>query len=715
MKSVKSSKSIKTVKSKIDIDELNKVTEELTKHQVVKSKTNGMKDITKINQDPETYANSVSIERLVTILQKMSDYYYGEARPLVEDDVYDVMLDVLRERDPNNAFFFQTGVEKTTDKDVELPYPMPSLNKIKPGEKSLERWFKNYTGPYMVMDKLDGISIQVYKKDDGEVDLFTKKQTGMGTSKLHLLKYLVDKKVLNKLPKGTSVRGELVISQQDFKKLEDLNLGLKNPRSAMSGLVNTDKLDTRIAEMAQFITYGILYPRYSIEEQLDKLKKWGFKTVWNERLEYDDLIEGAEDDDDNENSIKTIEEKLMNILSERREVSDFLIDGLVLTDNSKEYEHTDEDPKYSMAFKMNSTTNMKDATVEEVIWEPTMYGYLQPVIRIQPVELSGNTIVTYVTAHNAKYVQDNKIGKGSVIKIVRSGDVIPYIVSVVKPAKKADMPKMKTEWNESGVEIIVVDPSEDVKAKIKIKQNLHFFRKIGVKFLSEATVTKLYEAGYESVSSIVSASSNKDKNPYKISGLGAKMVTKIYDQIDKAFLKIKLPELMSGSLMFGRGLGVRKIREIIKMYPDILSFDDEDDLEEKILQVPGFSNILAKKFATNLAQFKEFLEELRENCSYDLTFKPAKKSVKSIKSDKSDKTSKTDVNMSNEVVVMTGFRSDPITEFIENNGGRISSGVSKNTTLVLYVGDKSSSKLKKAQDLGITIMPREEFEKKYDI
>lgn len=679
----------------------------------------GLKDLDKITNDPEQYARDITIERLVTILQKMSDFYYNEDRSLVEDDVYDIMVDVLRERDPKNAYLFQTGVTKTTDKDVELPFPMPSLNKIKPGEKTLARWFKTYKGDYMLMDKLDGISMQLYKDKSGNVDIYTKKQTGMGTSKKHLLKYLVEDKILKALPNDTSVRGELVISQEDFEKIKEYDPSLKNPRSAMAGLVNTDKIDTRIAEKAKLVTYGILHPRFTIQEQLEKLKKWGFNVVWNSIMDIDDLIDSANDDevdnntdndtdtDDSIGNIVKIENTLKHILGERKEVSDYLIDGIVITDNSKIYPHENEDPKYSMAFKMNSTSNMKDVEVEEVIWDPTMYYFLKPVIRIKPTVVSGNVTVTYVTAHNAKYVFDNKIGKGSIIKIVRSGDVIPYIVSVVKQAKEADMPKLNYKWNETEVDIIVTKPDEETKRKIYIKQIYHFFRTIGVKFLSDGTIAKLYDNGYTDIFKIVKAASNKDTNPYDINGLGEKGMTKIYNQIDKALTNVKLPELMSASLKFGRGLGTRKIREITKKHPNIMDMcdDDENDIELEILTIPGFSYILAHKFAQNLREFGDFVDSIRQVSKYKLDFTPAKTKQNTIKNNV----------MANQVVVMTGFRSQPIQEFIENNGGKISSGVSKNTTIVIHAGGKLSAKLTKAMDMGITLMTRDEFEKKYKI
>ena len=709
------------------------------------NKKSSIRDLDKIQDDPEKYAKSVTVERLVTILQKMSDYYYGDSRPLVEDNIYDAMYDVLKKRDPTNAYLFQTGVEKTTDKDVELPYFMPSLDKIKPGEKPLPRWFKTYKGPYIIMDKLDGISVQIYKDKDGNIDLFTKKRTGMGTSKKHMLKYLVNKKTLEKIPNGTSIRGEVVISRKDFEDVVEFEPELKNPRTAMSGLMNTDKIDTRIAEKAQFITYNILYPRYKLEDQQKKLKSWGFSVVWNKKYKKTDLeiisntneesdeeIDEESDEEINEELSKEqiIENNLKDILIDRTTNSDFLVDGIVLYDDAEIYDHTDANPKYAMAFKMNDSANMKEAIVEEVIWDPSMYGDLRPVVRIKPVVLSGKTTVTYCTAHNAKFIKDKKIGKGSIIKIIRSGDVIPKIMQVIKPSAKPDMPDIEYEWNETGVQIMVVNPSDDILRRIYIKQILHFFRKLGVKFLSEGIITKLYDAGYETILSIMELADTKNTKPYKISGLGEKMVQKIYEQIDRAMGKVKLPELMSGSLKFGTGLGVRKIKEIVKKYPNIIDMNElsEDDLIDLIIKIKGFSDILATKFASNLDSFCEFLEELRSNTSYDLSFKvetkQVKKKVKKIKKDNTDKSSDSEsdkketkeIDMSDQTVVMTGFRSDQITEFIENNGGKVTSSVSKNTTLVIYVpSDKGSGKIDKAKDLGIKTMTRKDFEEKYNI
>lgn len=633
-----------------------------------------MKNINTIVLNPTNYAHSITIKKLVSLLQKLSDVYYTETNSLVSDDVYDALYDVLKERDPNNAYFFQTGVKKTTDKDVVLPYQMPSLNKIKPNEKALERWFNNYTS-CVIMDKLDGISIQIHKNDNGEIDMYTKKQTGMGTSKLHLLKYVVSDSVLNKIPNNTSIRGELVISQKDFKKLNN-NDEFKNPRSMMSGLVNTDKLDVRIANKAQFIAYSIINPRYKIYKQLSILNKWGFKTVWYDNIEFE--------------NVEQTEAHLIRLLSERKSNSEFLIDGLVITDNANIYEHSDTAPKYAIAFKMNMEENMKEAIVEEVEWTPTMYGYLQPVIRIKPIILDGNVTVTYVSAHNARYIYDNNIGKGSIIRIIRSGDVIPYIVSIVKQNDEPDMPTMKYKWNETKIEIIVRKPTQEILDKIQIKQNTHFFKTINVKHMSEGIITKIYDAGYKTIMSILRASRDKDASLYDINGLGEKIIEKIYDQIDKSFKKIKLAELMAGSLQFGRGFGVKKLNAIVKKHPNIL--DVKQNIKSLILDIDGFSDNLADKFCENIDNFKKFLKSINKIYNIQIEQKIETKQI-----------------MKNEIVVLTGKRNSIISEFIENNGGKISSSVSKNTTLIIHDGDVNGSKMQKARELKIKQMTNEEF------
>ena len=81
-----------------------------------------------------------------------------------------------------------------------------------------------------------------------------------------------------------------------------------------------------------------------------------------------------------------------------------------------------------------------DTIVTQVNWLPSKNGYTIPVIHYEPVKLSGSTIVK-TTGFNAKYIKENKIGPGAVIRIVKSGDTIPYIIDIIKKAEEPSLPK----------------------------------------------------------------------------------------------------------------------------------------------------------------------------------------------------------------------------------------------------------------------------------
>jgi NAD-dependent DNA ligase len=293
------------------------------------------KEIAEILKDPTEYANNLEISKLVKLLQKLSDAYYSDIE-IVDDSIYDKLEAVLKKRDQDNKFLFQTGVSNKDKTDVELPYTMPSLNKIKPKEKELKKWFKKYEGSYIIMDKLDGISVQLHKNNKGQIELYTKKQTNIGTSKKYLIEHLINKKALDKMPNNTSIRGEVVISKKDFEPFKD---EFKNPRSVVAGLMNTDKIDNRIAKVAKYIVYDILSHKEKIKNKLKKLEDWGFDTVWNCEIgDVQDASQDASDDnDDEQDNQEDMEQKLIKILLERKIKSDYLIDGLVVFDNSQGY------------------------------------------------------------------------------------------------------------------------------------------------------------------------------------------------------------------------------------------------------------------------------------------------------------------------------------------------------------------------------------------
>ena len=650
--------------------------------------------IEKVKSNPTDIAESMSDEDLTKLLTKLSDAYYNTDTPLVEDSVFDVLFDALKIRDPTNKFFKEAGAPvKVERKKVKLVYPMGSLNKIKPTSGDLDTWIKKFKGPYILSDKLDGVSAQIYN-DNGDLKMFTRgkgtDEGNVGEDISHLLKY-INVGNINLLPKDASIRGELIIKRGNFEKIKD---EFKNIRNTVSGVVNSKTLDTRIAKLVDFVAYSILNPAYSQDRQMLQLEEWKVNVV-----EY--------------KMIKTISTKILEeYFKDRRKNSLYDVDGIVCVDSSKVHKLVPGYPEYGFAFKMVLDDQHTIATIKQIIWEPSMDSYLKPVIEIIPVELGGTT-VTFATAHNAKMVYDNKLGKGAKIKIVRSGDVIPYIMEVTQPAKKPDMPNIPYVWNETEVDIMIdydEEIDEEILDKVKVKLLTHFFKYIGVKFLSEGLITKLVENGYDSISEILGAD---EKDLYTIDGLGKKSITKIYKEINDKMKSVNLYTFMAATHLFGRGFGERRIKEILKAFPNILHEKlTKKELKKNIIGIDGFSDITAAQFAENLDEFKKFCVDL--NAIYDISHITKKK-------DTNKKTTENKENgndkLKDKTVVFTGVRDKDLELYIENSGGKVSSSVSKNTDIVIHSDnpDTSNSKYEKAKELKIKLISITDFKKEFKL
>jgi len=641
--------------------------------------------LAEINDDPVNFSTYTDIEKFVDIMKKFNEAYHSTDKPLITDKIYDILFDNLKRRDPNNKFFKEIGAPIKIEKEmVKIPFPMGSLSKIKPDDGFLEKWLKKFKGPYVISDKLDGISAQIYNDPKNGIKMYTRGEMtdegNIGQDISYILQYInVD---TSHIPIGTSIRGELIVQKDEF---EEAKTSYKNIRNAVGGLITSKKsFDKDFARLVRFVGYAVIHPEYPQEEQMKLLKKWKIHLV-TYKIEK-----------------KLTEEMLKEYLITRRKNSEFNIDGIVIMDSSKEYKVIPGYPEYGFAFKMVLDDQYTIATIKNVIWEPTMDSYLKPVVEINPVELVGTT-VSRATAHNAKMVFDNKINKGAQIKIIRSGDVIPYIMEVIKPAKTPSVPDVPYKWNDTEVDYIIdydKDVPQEILDQVKMKLILHFFRKIGVKFLSEGMITKLYNEGYQDVADIIGA---PEEDLYDIEGLGERSVKKIYSEIYKGLDNVDLPLFMAASHM-DRGLGERKIKEIIAKYPNIMKENwSKKEFIEKIKEVDGFSNKLAERFVDNFKTFKDFFKSI--NDVYDLSH------ILKVKEVKQEGTL-----FAGKSICFTGIRDKKLEDFITNNGGKISSSVSSKTNILVHAddADKSSSKFKNAIKYETETLSISAFKKKYN-
>ena len=131
-----------------------------------------------------------------------------------------------------------------------------------------------------------------------------------------------------------------------------------------------------------------------------------------------------------------------------------------------------------------------ETKVLDVIWHPSKDGLLKPVVTYQPVNIGGNNNVK-ATCNNARFVMDNKIGKGAIINIIRTNDVLPKVVGVVKPAKVMILPPYDYDWNESKVEFVLTNKNDN--KSVAVKRLVRFSQHFKLKNINEELIKKLYQ------------------------------------------------------------------------------------------------------------------------------------------------------------------------------------------------------------------------------
>ena len=603
--------------------------------------------------------------QLEQMIEKANASYYNE-QPLLTDNEYDIVKEFLEKKFPQNKVLKEIGAPITKNK-VRLPYEMASMDKIKPDTDALHNWTKRFPGPYVVSCKVDGVSA-LYTTEKGSAKLYTRGNGTVGQDISYLIPYL-------QLPtnKNITIRGELLISKSDFEKY--LKSSFANPRNMVSGIVNQKKIDENIKYL-HFVAYEVIHPEMIPSEQMNFLTSISVESILYTIVPH------------------LSNELLSNILLEWRKEYIYEIDGIIVTDD-RIYPRKSGNPEHAFAFKMVLSDQMAEAKVVDVIWTASKDGYLKPRVRIEPIHLGG-VVIEYATGFNAAFIENNKIGVGALIEIIRSGDVIPHIKNVTQAAETAKMPTVPYVWNENHVDILLEDVTTD--PTVKEKNITGFFHGLGVDGLSSGNVRRIMDTGYTTVPDIVHMT---ESDFLKVDGFKQKLASKIYNGIKDKLQHASLVQLMTHSNIFGRGMSDKKIEAIIKDYPTILT--SKKSLQEKIKEVStvkGMATKSAENFVNRIDIFKQFLSEIDKEDKLVNT----KESVSGVNAS----------SVYNKNIVMTGARDKELIEYLKNVGANVMGTVNKNTFILIAhdVNDKSS-KIEEAIKLQIPVLSVKDFKEKY--
>ena len=638
-------------------------------------------------KSPVELVNKISNKKLTEFIMLFADNYYNNTNPNIDisDEVFDKLVEILKIRDPKSKYFTSIGAPIINDK-VKLPFPMFSLNKVKPD--NIDKWVVNHKGPYSLSDKLDGMSAMLYNGH-----LYKRGQGLDGQDIGYLLKHINIGDVNLDDIRDVAIRGELIISKENFKVINKDGV-FKNARNAISGIVNCKNPNKEIIKYVDFVAYNVVSPIIKQEDQYSYLESKGFNVVNYcnvDNINVDGLVE---------------------LTNKRKNEGKYEIDGIVIIDNVMSYdirsgnkESVNQNPSYSVAFKFLNEDNIIECVVENVEWNISRYNYLKPKVKISPVYLMGS-VINYATAHNAKFIVDNKIGKGSIINITKSGEIIPKIISVVK-GSNPEMPTVKYHWNKNNVDIIIDNETED-----KQKQKLLFeLKSNNIKFFNQKAADKLVDNGIYDICSII----GEDQLIIRLFGkvMGAKMIKSLKDNLELSGIE----ELMVGSGIFGRGIGIKKLMLANKI--DIRNWD-----EKRLIEIKGLGKENVKLLVDGKEMFIKYYSALKNKCELNgIKIAELNKDCNNENISEDNKDNINDSNISESInkqkllnmkIVFTGFRNKELENEIIKNGGLIVNSVSgKTNILIVDKLESNSSKINKAKQLKVDIVTEEQFRKKY--
>ena len=639
------------------------------------------------------------MQELVQLLNQAGKAYYQDAKEIMSNHEYDRLYDELLVLEQELGITMANSPTVNVGYEVlsELPKerhekPMLSLDKTKETDR-----LKEFVGEKkaVISWKLDGLTI-VLTYENGEL----KKAVTRGNGEVGEV-ITNNAKVFQNVPLRIAYRGELilrgeaVIGYRDFEKIneeiEDVDAKYKNPRNLCSGSVRQLNNEITARRNVQFYAFSLVKAegvdfQNSRNIQLEWLKEQGF-----------DVVEHYEVTKD------TLEERV-RFFAEHIEENDIPSDGLVLTYDDIAYGQslgsTAKFPRDSFAFKW--ADEIRETTLREIEWSPSRTGLINPVAIFDPVELEGTT-VSRASVHNLSIMEELELGIGDTIQVYKANMIIPQIAENLTRSGMAPVPECcpacggETEIRQVSDTKTLYCTNPDCGAKHIKAFSLFVSRDaMNIDGLSEATLEKFITRGFIRHFSDIFHLERYGEEIRSMEGFGEKSYKNLQDSIEKA-RTTTLPKLIYG-------LGIANIGlSNAKMICRAFDYDVEKMLQadvEALNEIQGVGDVIARAFVDYFAvedhreEFFRLLEEVKIP---------------------EEETTQEEQIFAGMNFVITGSvehfaNRNEAKEVIESKGGKVTGSVtSKTNWLINNDVESTSSKNKKARELGIPIISEDTF------
>lgn len=650
-----------------------------------------MSDLFDIEAASKESAKSVRVKELARLIKKYQDSYYnGEAE--ISDAEFDSLWDELKSLDPQNPILKKVGADSGNFPKARHVMPMGSQEKAADPEQFFA-WAKKHSyDEYLVEYKLDGASLELQYEHGKLVRAVTRGDGTIGDDITVNAKKM--RGVLSVLKDSSSftggVRGEVIMTHSTHKSFFS---DKANCRNAANGLMK--RKDGEGVEHLDFVCYDALStdgenPFSDEEEKIKWLVKNGFATV---------PLYIAKNPEDVVNYRAEIMEKRASL--------EYDIDGLVVKERAIDFADASRArPERQIAFKFSLEEAV--SIVRDVEWSESGATYT-PVAIFDPVELAGTT-VRRASLANPDTLRKLGVKIGSHVVVVKRGEIIPKIESVVKENVSAekrgkDSAQKEIEFPKKcascGTPLLdtparLYCPNKNCPKRI-LHQIFKWIECADIRDLGETTVNELFSAKkINSISSIYDLTEetlapfflDEKSVAEKKESLGAK---KVLASI-KSHARLSLAQFVAGFDIEGMGeVMVQKIVDAgYNTLEKILAADAAD-----IENIYGFAEISAKNFVEGIL---ENAEEMRSLVA---------KKIIVIEDASGGALSGKSFCFTGELVTMKRAEAESL---VKKAGGAVKSSVTKDLSFLVTNDTQSGSgKNAKAAKFGIPIIDEKEF------
>lgn len=642
------------------------------------------------------------IRELIGTLRAAGRAYYQESREIMSNFEYDKLYDELVSLEKETGIVFANSPTQNVGYEVvsALPKerhekPMLSLNKTKSVEE-LADWLGDQTG--LLSWKMDGLTIVLTYQNGTLVKAVTRGNGEIGEVITANAKAFVNVPLNISYQGELILRGEAIIRYSDFEKIneqiEDVDAKYKNPRNLCSGSVRQLNSEITAQRHVHFYAFSLVKAdgidfKNSRKEQFEWLKTQGFEVV-----EYHEVTK------------ETLPETV-KMYSEAIAENDTPSDGLVLLYDDIAYGQslgrTAKFPRDSIAFKW--ADEIQETKLLYIEWSASRTGLINPVAVFEPVELEGTT-VSRASVHNISIMETLELGAGDRITVYKANMIIPQIADNLTRSGVRDIPEVcpvcggQTEVRQINDVKSLYCTNPDCQAK-KIKSFTLFTSRdaLNIAGLSEATLEKFIGVGMIHEYADIFHMDRHQEEIVEMDGFGQKSYDNLITAAEKAS-HTTLPRMVYGLGVAGIGLANAKM--ICRHFKNDFEAMRHATVEE-LVEIDGIGEVLAQAWTAFFSDGKN--NAIVDHLLAELTFEAAEE-------ENGEGADETFAGMN---FVITGslehFKNrKELQELIERRGGKVTGSVtSKTNYLINNDVASSSSKNKKARELGVPILSEEEF------